>query len=123
MGKEGANMPYKIAVASTDGKVVNQHFGRAEKFYIIDVSDDGTFHFETTRETSATCTNGEHSDDSLNKNVSLLSDCSYVLVSRIGPGAEYALNKKGITAFAISNYIDKSIEKIIIYHDRINKTN
>lgn len=116
-------MSYKIAVASTDGKVVNQHFGRAEKFYIIDVLDDGTFHFEVTRETAAACAGGEHSDDSLERNVSLLSDCSYVLVSRIGLGAEYALNKKGITAFAISHYIDTAIEKIIVYHNRISQKN
>jgi len=121
MDKEGLRMTYKIAAASTDGKVVNQHFGRAKKFYIIDVSDDGIFHFEVIRETSAACENGEHSDDSLDRNVSLLSDCSYVLVSRIGPGAEYALNKKGITAFAISDYIDTAIEKIIKYHNRIHK--
>jgi len=29
-------MTKRIAVASSDGKVVNQHFGWADKFYIID---------------------------------------------------------------------------------------
>lgn len=116
-------MAYKIAVASTDGKVVNQHFGRAEKFYIISVLVDGTFHFESVRDMSSACQDGGHSEEGLARNVSLLSDCSYCLVSQIGPGAEYALNKQGITAFAISHYIDTAIEKIVVYHNRINKIN
>lgn len=114
-------MAYKIAIASTDGKVVNQHFGRAEKFYIVNVYDDGTFKYESARNITAACGAEGHSEDTLTRNTALLSDCTYVLVSQIGPGAEYALNKRGITAFTISHYVDAAIEKIITYHNRINK--
>lgn len=31
-------MAYRIAVASTDGIVVNQHFGHAERFHIIELN-------------------------------------------------------------------------------------
>lgn len=116
-------MLFKIAVASTDGKVVNQHFGRAEKFYIVHICEDGTFQYEGTRETAAACNGGSHDENTLEQTAALLSDCRYVLVSQIGPGAEYALNKKGITAFAISHYIDSAIEKIIAYHNRTHKNN
>lgn len=114
-------MTYKIAIASTDGKVVNQHFGKADKFLIINVNDDNRYQFEGNRETTAACLSGQHSDDGLERNISLLSDCTYVLASQIGPGAEYVLNKKGMTPFSISNYIDDAIEKIIVYHNRVTK--
>ena len=35
-------MSYKVAVASNDGKFVNEHFGRAEKFMIYEIYDDET---------------------------------------------------------------------------------
>lgn len=109
-------MAYKIAVASTDGKVVNQHFGRAEKFYIIQVEDDGAFHYVETRETEAVCSGGNHSEEGLELAVQLIADCSYALVSQIGPGAEYALGRKGVTAFAISHYIEEAVQKLIQYN-------
>lgn len=115
-------MAYKIAVASTDGKVVNQHFGRAEKFYIVSVDDNDDFYFQETRGTEAACQGGTHDDDGLVRTVELLSDCKYVLVSQIGPGAEYALSKKGITAFAIAHYVDEAVKKLIHYNSDIKVT-
>ena len=112
-------MAYKIAIASTDGKVVNQHFGRADKFYIVEVSDQGEYYFEETRETAAACQAGSHSEEGLAQTVSLLEDCKYVLVRQIGPGAEYELSKKGITAFAVAHYIDEAVKKLIYYNAEI----
>ncbi|HWI55256.1 MAG TPA: NifB/NifX family molybdenum-iron cluster-binding protein, partial [Desulfobacteria bacterium] len=78
-------MSYKIAVASSDGKVVNQHFGRATQFLIFDIKD-GSYQFNELRKTSPFCKDREHDDDSLQKTVELVSDCKAVLVSQIGPG-------------------------------------
>ncbi|HEY0196185.1 MAG TPA: NifB/NifX family molybdenum-iron cluster-binding protein [Methanobacterium sp.] len=33
-------MSYKVAVASSDGKFVNQHFGMAQQFLIFEIDDD-----------------------------------------------------------------------------------
>ncbi len=109
-------MSYKIAVASTDGKVINQHFGRTKKFYIIHVEDSREYHYIETRETAPACQGGSHEEDLLARNAELLSDCKYVLVSQIGPGAEYALSKKGVTAFVITHYIDEAVKRLIQYH-------
>jgi nitrogen fixation protein NifX len=116
-------MSYKIAIASTDGKVINQHFGRAERFYIVEVNDKDEFGFCETRETITACQEGGHSEDGLARTVDLLSDCKYVLVSKIGPGAEYALRKKGVTAFSIAQFIDEAVRKLIHYNTdvKINK--
>jgi len=48
-------MSIKVAVASNDGKVINQHFGHAQEFLIFDLNDDGTFEFVETRENVPTC--------------------------------------------------------------------
>ena len=109
-------MSYKIAVASTDGKVVNQHFGRAEKFYVLEVNDDNEFYYVEERDNIAACNGGTHSDEGLNLTVQTLSDCKYVLVSRIGPVAEYALYKKGGTALSVSHYIEEAVKKLILYN-------
>lgn len=41
----------RIAVVSTDGKTVNDHFGRAERFLIYDIDDKLTFVEERPAET------------------------------------------------------------------------
>ncbi len=110
-------MSYKIAVASTDGKVVNQHFGRAEKFYVLEVNDNNEFHYVEERDNIAACNGGTHSDEGLILTVQLLIDCKYVLVSQIGPVAKYALNKKGVTAFIITHYIEVAVRKLIHFND------
>ncbi|AGK97528.1 dinitrogenase iron-molybdenum cofactor biosynthesis protein [Clostridium pasteurianum] len=35
-------MSIKIAVGSSDGKVIDQHFGSGNKFYVFEVFEDGT---------------------------------------------------------------------------------
>ncbi len=112
-------MSYKIAVASSDGKVVNQHFGRAETFYIGEVNDNRLFQFLEERRTKAICMGGEHEAGALNTTAESLSDCRYVLVSQIGPGAEYVLNQKGITVFTVRDYIDNAIHKLMEYDNKV----
>lgn len=112
-------MAYKIAIASTDGKVVNQHFGRADKFYIVEVDDEDEYDFVDIRETERACQGSTHNDDGLARTVELLSDCRYVLISQIGSGAEYALSKRGVTAFVIPHYIEDAVKKLIYYNSEI----
>lgn len=108
-------MGFKIAIATTDGKIVNEHFGKAEKFAIVEANMDGSFAFVETRDTRATCTGGAHDDGGLERTAELLSDCEYVLVSRIGPGAEDRLARQGVTAFAISLPINEAVAKLAEY--------
>lgn len=114
-------MSYKIAIASTDGKVVNEHFGRADRFYIMEVNDQDEFTYLETRTTDIACQGGSHNEDGLQRTVELLSDCRYVLVKQIGPGAEYALCRKGISAFAIAHYIDDAVRKLIHYNSEVKR--
>lgn len=109
-------MNYKIAIASTDGKVVNQHFGRAKVFYIARAdSDHMTFTYVESREVVPICNGQEHDDIQLKALAGMLRDCDYVLVSRIGYGARAALEQNNIEVFEIPGFIDDSIRRLLSY--------
>lgn len=104
-------MKWKAAVASSDGKVINQHFGRAKEFLIFEITNQD-FQFLELRQNNPACGLGEHHEDAMTKTVELLSDCRVVLVSQIGPGAVEALRRKGIQAFAVPVFIEEALHKI-----------
>lgn len=106
---------YKIAVASTDGIVVNQHFGRADKFLIYEVNDDGSYSFIETRTVEPVCSFGNHDDDKLTANLKKISGCRYLLVSRIGSGASIRAEQLGITPMELPGMIEDSIQKVISF--------
>lgn len=104
----------KIAIASSDGIVVNNHFGRARSFYIYQVQSEKIIFLET-RQVSPVCDCGNHDEIKLNENLSRVSDCDYLLVSRIGDGARIAAANMGIDAYEIPGIIENSINKLIQY--------
>lgn len=77
-------MPIKVAVASSDGKIVNQHFGKAQKFLIFEINNNSEYEFIELRQTVPRC--GEDPDIKYGT-INLISDCDILLVSQIGPGA------------------------------------
>lgn len=100
--------------------MVNQHFGRAEVFYIGEVNDRDEFRLLEERKTEAVCKGGDHEADVLERAANSLSDCRYVLVSQIGPGAEGVLNRKGITVLSVRHYIAEAVKCLIEYDKRLN---
>ncbi len=112
-----AFIKYKVAVATSDGIVVNQHFGRADKFRIYNINQDNTIVFEEERTVTPVCQAGVHDDLKMKENVSYLADCKYVLVSRIGQGAINALEQAGINPMEMSGIIEESIQRLIAYDE------
>ena len=111
----------KIALATTDGKIVNQHFGKADQFYILEVDEEKmTFQLVEIRQTGSVCQGGEHEDTRLLKVVSALNDCDYVLVSRIGMRARNILEKSGIEAYEIPGVVEESVDQLIRF-SRVQK--
>ncbi len=47
-------MKWKAAVASSDGKVINQHFGRAKEFLIFEITNQ-EFQFLELRQNNPAC--------------------------------------------------------------------
>ena len=106
---------YKIAVASSDGIVVNQHFGRADKFLIFKIENDGSFSIIETRAVKPVCNYGNHDDGQLIENLQKIKDCKYLLVSKIGKGASIQAEQLGITPMELPDMIEESIQKVISF--------
>lgn len=112
-------MSYQIAVASTDGKVVNEHFGRCRRYLVFDVDDaTETYKFDSFRVVDPACKDGEHQEADFDHVVKTLSDCRVVLISRIGPAAENYLRTKGLVPLEYSGLIEDAITKIIHYYKK-----
>ncbi len=101
----------RVAIASSDGKFVNQHFGRAQQFLIVDINDDGSYEFLEIRENTPSC-HVEGHDSSIEDTLDLISDCDGVLVSQVGPGAADKLIERGIQPIIIPMLIDEAIKKV-----------
>lgn len=106
-------MAFRVAVASSDGKFVNKHFGRSEQFLIFDINEaGGSYSFVELRQVAAPCTNQQHDDDRLVAAVNSLADCKAVLVSRVGPTALAMLAAQGVTALEAPAFIDQALVKL-----------
>lgn len=105
-------MTYKIAIASSDGKVVNQHFGHCRQFLIFENDDTGKWKFIEKRDTHPACKAGEHSEASMQYVVTLLKDCKAVAAAQIGLGAVQVLTLAKIRAFCAIGLIEKVLEKV-----------
>jgi len=99
----------KVAVASSDGKFVNQHFGKARQFLIVEIKDDGSYEFLELRKNVPTC-HAEDCEDPMARTLNLISDCEAVLVSQVGPGAEDKLIAHGIQPIIIPMLINDAIK-------------
>lgn len=110
---------YKVAVASSDGKTVDTHFGHAQSFLIFEV-DEQTGAFEDVEErdvraacnSQASCGGRIEEGDSMDLAAKALEDVDYVLVAKIGPHAIRALARYDITAYDIVLPIDEASKKI-----------
>ncbi|HWQ75316.1 MAG TPA: NifB/NifX family molybdenum-iron cluster-binding protein, partial [Syntrophomonas sp.] len=106
---------WRVAVASLDGKVINEHFGRAKEFYIVDINQDGTYAFIEKRAVAPLCHSGEHAETAMETTVNALHDCVAVLVSRIGAAAKRTLERNKIAVFEQPDYIENALSKLAAY--------
>lgn len=105
-------MSNRIAIASTDGIVINQHFGHADRFHIVDIEENG-YSFVETRKVAKCCNGGEHEESSFETVASTLGDCKAIFVSRIGPGAATYMEAKGFEIFEAPYVIEDVLKKVI----------
>jgi predicted Fe-Mo cluster-binding NifX family protein len=91
-------MAKRIALASSDGRIVDTHFGHAESFYVYEI-DGASASFVEKRQVSASCSKRSHDESSFDATLTTLSDCSAIVVSVIGYGAAAYLAGKGMRVF------------------------
>jgi nitrogen fixation protein NifX len=105
-------MSMKVAVASSDGKYINQHFGMASQFLIFELEDDGTYKFLELRENKPACSVEGHTELSMEESVELISDCQVVLASQIGPAAIDILISHEIEPYIAPTFIDDALKQL-----------
>ena len=102
---------FRVAVASSDGRYVHQHFGRATEFQIFDVEGPRRT-FVERRPSPGLCQGGEHTLDDLLRVITLLRDCQAVLASQIGPPVRQTLARHGIQSFAIPGPLASALKQV-----------
>ncbi|MBE6873267.1 NifB/NifX family molybdenum-iron cluster-binding protein [Ruminococcus sp.] len=102
----------KVAVATSDGFTVNEHFGHAQFFRVYELNDDG-YEYAGIRDAVAVCQQAlGHDTTRFDKIIELLSDCDAVLVNRIGEGAAAYLIERGVRVFEVSGTIDAVLTRL-----------
>ena len=97
--KKAAPRPVLMAVATTGGGVINQHFGHAREFLVYEASSQGV-RFVGARKVDLYCVGADSCGDTetvLDKSLRVLADCEVVLCSRIGYEPWGRLEAAGIT--------------------------
>lgn len=100
----------KVAVASSDGIMVNQHLGKATRFLIYD--DSGKL-VETR--TARPPRPGEDllQENHLVRQLELVADCAAVIAMRIGPGAQEELLDRGIVPVEAPGPIEAALRSFL----------
>lgn len=96
-----------IAVASTDGEMVNEHFGRATRFWIFDISKSQPTLIMVRNVEPLSTGDKSHSFDPerMAKTREAIKDCKRVYCTKIGDRPRLELEKTGITPFVYSDAI------------------
>ena len=117
-----SNKTYRIAAASTDGKVINEHFGEASSFLIYDIDECG-WNFIERREVKPLCGACEgRCDDSLSASVEALADCTAVVAEKIGPTGRRALALHDISFFEQPDDIENALTKLAVYYTKTKRS-
>lgn len=93
----------KIAFATADGRMVNEHFGRAGSFAVYDLTREGyrfiemrAFAAGEDHAVTSTRGAGRPHDDAVQAKVDRLADCKLIYLTEIGGPSAARLVKKGI---------------------------
>jgi nitrogen fixation protein NifB len=94
----------KVAVASTDGITVNEHFGRSVVFFIYEVDEQGGYQLLERREVVSDA-NSSHAATAAR----VVADVEVVLAVQFGPHAEQVLREAGVLSLSLASSIEKAL--------------
>lgn len=98
----------KIAVASTDGKALDLHFGDARRFLIYEIQDQDSKFKEIREKTDLPLAN--HTDRWVSS-IDLINDCKAVICNRIGKEPTIELRKIGIKPIVLNCEVDEALKE------------
>ncbi|MDR1160167.1 MAG: hypothetical protein LBK69_06025 [Syntrophomonadaceae bacterium] len=90
----------RVAVGSTDGVVIDEHFGRAEFFYIYEVKEHEWYNLVEKRFVQG----------GPQQVAEMLADVKVVLVKQLGPHAEEELRKRKIIGLKVEGSVEKALK-------------
>ncbi len=104
-----------IAVATKDGKLINQHFGHAERFLIYEVTE-GRATLVDEKKTDKYCTyDPEHPlrRHVLEKIATALGGCSAIVSAKIGEAPQAEMERLGFSIFAAEGEIKPTLVELV----------
>ncbi len=93
----------RMAVASSNGAIIDQHFGQAEVFYVYDVDSEGAKEVGR-RVVAENALAGEGVRETI---IRILADCKLLLAEKIGTGPRPMLAEAGIEP--VDQYAHKEV--------------
>ncbi len=120
----------KIAVVTDDGKTIAQHFGRASKYAVVELTDkeilsrelrdkpghhsfqhEGEHHHEHGAEGRGA---GAHAEDKHSQMVAVISDCEALLARGMGRGVFLSMENAGIRPLTVDfSEIDEALKALM----------
>lgn len=107
MNSGGGDMK-RVAVATSDGETINEHFGRTRRFMVFELAGSSWHHLED-RTNMAPCSAQEHDDNLLERSAEIIADCQGVVVKQIGPTAIDVLIQRRVLPVVMSGRIDAAL--------------
>ncbi|WP_455756321.1 NifB/NifX family molybdenum-iron cluster-binding protein [Sulfurimonas sp.] len=99
---------FKIAFASKDGELVNEHFGWCKKFYIYEVDENS---YKLVQEVDSSI-KYEEEVDKLEYKIDCISGSDIIYVTQIGPKAANMVKLAGVFPMKSSKE-DEKIEDVL----------
>ena len=104
----------RIAVASSDGKLIDQHFVTTKFFWIYELRAD-YWELVEARENehgACGCSTGGCGPETFATQLSLLHDCDLVVANRIGGEATLSLLDAGIRGHLSSSTVTETLQQL-----------
>lgn len=97
----------RIAVVSTNGRDVDEHFGKADRFLIYDLKETGPVPVEERAAEPLSTGDPDHTFDRLKLDgvIRVIGDCQRVYATRIGERPAAELGNAGIVPLVYSGPI------------------
>ena len=113
----------KVAFATTDGKTVDEHFGRSGMFAVYEITPEGFIYLEMRkfseegRDTAVEESRGEEAqhESVMRQKVEALADCKLVYFTNIGGPSAARLVNKGMMPMKVKEPepIEESLQKLL----------
>jgi len=99
----------RLAVSSTSGNIIDQHFGHSKQFYIFEY-EQNKIKFLEARKVEKYCNGAEcDTENKIEKIISVLNDCQMVLSMRIGYEPKKKLILNNIIPIETYDLVEKGI--------------